>query len=83
MLRDSPRPHLVSPGAIPASSQVPGPTDGAAAVCSAASVQSVSPAPVRHGTRRGLPQSPVPGSGFPSGSGMAEFGRQRRTGGNG
>ncbi|MBO0784533.1 MAG: phospholipase [Actinobacteria bacterium] len=82
-LRDSPRPHPVSPGAIPASSQVPGPPDGAAAVCSAASVQSVSPAPVRHGTRRGLPQSPVPSSGFPSGSGMAELGRQRRTGRNG
>jgi phospholipase C len=38
--------HTVPESAIPTSSQVPGPTDDAAAVCSAASVQSVSPAPV-------------------------------------
>jgi phospholipase C len=39
----------VPAGTIPASSQVPGPADDAAAVCSAASVQSVSPAPVSKG----------------------------------
>jgi phospholipase C len=36
----------VPAGAVPASSQVPGPASGAAAVCSAASVRSVSPPPV-------------------------------------
>jgi phospholipase C len=39
----------VPAGAIPASSQVPGPDSDAAAFCSAASVQSVSPAPVSKG----------------------------------
>jgi phospholipase C len=37
----------VPQSAIPTSSQVPGPTTDAAAVCSISSVQSVSPAPVR------------------------------------
>src|SRR5262249_19610364 len=36
----------VPQSAIPTSDQVPGPTGEAATVCSAASVQSVSPAPV-------------------------------------
>jgi phospholipase C len=51
-LRQVLRHKLRSPvpaGAIPASSQVPGPASDAAAVCSAASVQSVSPAPVSKG----------------------------------
>ena len=40
----------VPQSAIPTSSQVPGPTDDLAAVCSAASVQSVSPPPVSERT---------------------------------
>jgi phospholipase C len=64
----------VPAGAVPLSSQVPGPADGAAAACSAASVQSVSPPPVKAG--RGLVHAPVlHRSGYPSGSGMAGFGR--------
>jgi len=39
--------HHVHRGAIPTRDQVPGPSAGSAAVCSAASVQSVSPPPVR------------------------------------
>src|SRR5262245_50621940 len=41
------RRHPVKPGVIPTSAQVPGPANGAAAVCNASSVQSVSPDPVR------------------------------------
>src|SRR5215469_1466071 len=48
VLTPTPR-RPVHDGAILASSQVPGPATDAAAVCSAASVQSVSPAPVRSG----------------------------------
>jgi phospholipase C len=67
--------HQVAAGAIPTSSEVPGPANDAAAVCSATSVQSVAPAPVRFG------KSPVdrplfPRSGWPTGSGMAGFGRK-------
>ena len=67
----------VPPGAIPASSEVPGPASDAAAVCSAASVQSVSPAPVRVG--RDLARAHVlHPSGYPTGSGMTSFGKQFR-----
>jgi phospholipase C len=70
--------HRVPDGAIPTSSDVPGPADDAAAVCSAASVQSVSPDPVRQG-RPDDDQRSYP-SGQPTGSGMAEWGRRRRSG---
>jgi len=66
--------HLVPESAIPTSSQVPGPADDAAAFCSAASVQSVSPNPVAKGMKdtdaRVLPQS-----GYPTGTGMAGLAR--------
>jgi len=57
----------VPPSAIPTSSEVPGPVGDAAAVCSAASVQSVSPAPVpeRHGHAER-----VPAGGYPTQLGM-------------
>jgi phospholipase C len=71
-------PHRPVPaGAIPTSSQVLGPVSDAAAICSADSVQSVSPAPVR----RGKPPAqapPLSPSGVPSGAGMVEFGRRYR-----
>ncbi len=66
--------HRVSRGTIPTSAEVPGPASDAAAICSAASVQSVSPSPVRFGKPPIHP--PVyPRSGYPTGSGMAGFGR--------
>ncbi len=65
----------VPPGLIPASSQVPGPATDAAAVCSAASVPSVSPPPVSKGKRKpGM--HPRPQSGHPTGTGMGEFARR-------
>jgi len=66
-------------GAIPTSSQVLGPVSDAAAVCSADSVQSVSPAPRHVGSR---PDGPpvLHQSGSPTGSGMVGFGRQYRKG---
>ncbi|HEY2405015.1 MAG TPA: alkaline phosphatase family protein [Polyangiaceae bacterium] len=68
-------PHeRVQPAVIPTSSDVTGPIDGAAAVCSAASVQSVSPAPVRSGHRH-PDADQLHRSGFPTGSGIAGFGR--------
>jgi phospholipase C len=60
--------------AIPASSQVPGPADDAAAVCSAASVQSASPAPVSGGGQM-VVASPAR-SGYPTGNGMAGLARR-------
>jgi phospholipase C len=69
--------HRVPAGAIPTSSEVPGPANDAAAVCSAASVQSVSPSPVQFG-RPDDEQKTYPRSGWPTGSGMAEWGRRRR-----
>jgi phospholipase C len=73
VLRDEAR-HPVPPGLIPTSSQVPGPATDAAAVCSAASVQSVSPAPVSKGKRKpGV--RPLPQSGYPTGTGMGELAR--------
>jgi phospholipase C len=78
VLGHGPRP-AVPAGAIPTSADVPGPANGAAAVCSAASVQSVSPDPVRFG-RRFDGQHPFHRSGWPTGSGMAGFGRKGQGG---
>ena len=67
----------VPAGTIPTSSQVFGPVSDAAAICTADSVLSVSPAPVRKGT----PPSERPEqykSGHPTGSGMDAFGREFR-----
>jgi phospholipase C len=77
VLRTTPRHHPVPDGAIPTSDQVPGPADGAAAVCSAASVQSVSPPPTDHGERPARAPA-LSRSGWPTGSGMVGFGRQHR-----
>ncbi len=67
----------VEAGVIPTSDQVPGPASDAAAVCSAASVQSVSPEPL-HGDERTAEARKLSRSGFPTGSGMAGFGQQYR-----
>jgi phospholipase C len=69
--------HPVPAGAIPTSSQVLGPVSDAAAICSADSVQSVSPAPVRRG-KPPVQAPPLSPSGVPSGAGMVEFGRRYR-----
>ena len=62
-------------GTIPASSDVDGPDNDADAACTAASVQSVSPAPVTAGS--GKKNSAVLAtSGYPSGSGMANLAQQ-------
>ena len=74
VLERTPR-HHVPAGAIPTSSEVPGPANAAAAVCSVDSVQSVSPSPVRLGRPFGG-RPFVPRSGWPTGSGMAGFGRK-------
>jgi phospholipase C len=68
--------HRVPAGAIPTSAEVPGPADDAAAICSAASVQSVSPPPVGLGTPDGEPPV-IPRSGWPTGSGMAGLRKYR------
>jgi phospholipase C len=69
--------NRVDPDRIPTSSQVLGPVSDAAAVCSAHSVQSVSPPPVRRG--KAPEHAPlIPTSGVPSGSGMVNFGREFR-----
>ena len=74
VLRRVPR-RPVPAGAIPTSSQVLGPVSDAAAVCSADSVQSVSPQPLHTG--QGPHSSTViPQSGFPTGAGMAGLNRQ-------
>jgi phospholipase C len=76
VLLRSPR-RGVPAGAIPTSAQVLGPVSDAAAVCSADSVQSVAPSPLRRGTRpAGPPVLHQPG--YPSGAGMANFGREYR-----
>ena len=59
----------VPESAIPTSSQVPGPASDAAAFCSAASVQSVSPKPVSKGQPNAA-ASAVPESGYPAQNGM-------------
>jgi hypothetical protein len=69
--------HRVPAGAIPTSGEVSGPADDAAAICSATSVQSVSPPRARLGRHRGDRPAPVR-SGWPTGSGMAGFGRKLR-----
>jgi hypothetical protein len=66
----------VPESAIPTSSQVPGPADDAAAVCSAASVQSTSPAPVGKGEKGAV--KVLPRSGYPTGTGMAGLARHHR-----
>jgi len=67
--------HRVPPSLIPTSSQVPGPATDAAAVCSAASVPSVSPAAVSKGKKKpGV--HPRPESGYPTGTGMGELARR-------
>jgi hypothetical protein len=77
VLDDRPHHHQVEPGDIPTSDEVPGPANGAAAVCSASSVQSVSPAPVsrHHGDHSALVH-PLARSGWPTGSGMAGLGKE-------
>jgi phospholipase C len=75
VLGDHPRPGVPA-GAIPTSSQVPGPANDAAAVCSATSVQSVSPPPARFGENPG--GQPYVAGGWPTGSGMAGLGDQIR-----
>jgi phospholipase C len=75
VLEHHPHNH-VSPSAIPTSADVPGPANDAAAVCSATSVQSVSPAPVQFGHRPPTDRPAFPRSGWPTGSGMADFGRK-------
>jgi phospholipase C len=72
VLRSHPR-RPVPAGAIPTSAQVPGPVDGAAAACSATSVRSVSPQPVR---RHDGPLPDAENTGRSSGGGMVAFGRQ-------
>lgn len=72
VLADRPR-RPVPDGAIPTSADVLGPVTDAAAICSADSVQSVSPPP-RHVGRHG-DTTPVA---QPNGAGMAAFGRAYR-----
>ena len=60
--------------AIPTSSQVPGPADDAAAFCSAASIQSVSPSPVSKG-KKDTDARVLPQSGYPTGTGMGGLAR--------
>jgi hypothetical protein len=67
--------HPVPESAIPTSSQVPGPASDAAAVCSAASVQSVSPPPTSKGTGDAAGHG-LPLSGYPAGDGMAGLARR-------
>ena len=68
----------VPPGAIPTSSEVAGPVNDAAAVCSAASVQSVSPPPVHTGRRKFAEAHVLHPSGYPTGAGMVGLGKQLR-----
>jgi phospholipase C len=76
VLRRRPR-RPVPAGAIPTSSQVLGPVSDPAAMCSADSVQSVSPRPLRVGDGPlGLPV--LPQSGSPTGAGMAALSRHQR-----
>ena len=70
--------HVTAPvpqSAIPTSSQVPGPSGDAAALCSAASVQSVSPAPVPG--RQGHSER-VPAGGYPTQLGMGPLAQRYR-----
>src|SRR5215470_7104177 len=77
-LRQVVRHGLRSPvpaGAIPTSSQVPGPDSDAAAFCSAASVQSVSPPPVSKGKHHAAAHATVQPADRP-GRGMGALARQ-------
>jgi hypothetical protein len=65
----------VPAGAIPTSSQVPGPASDAAAFCSAASVQSVSPAPVSKGKQHAAVHAAVQPADRP-GLGMGALARR-------
>ena len=67
----------VPAGEIPTSSEVLGPVSDAAAICSAGSVPSVSPAPVHRG-KRPEHAAVISRSGVPSGAGMVNFGREYR-----
>jgi phospholipase C len=69
----------VPAGAIPTSSQVLGPVSDPAAVCSADSVQSVAPGPLRHGHGPHA-SGPLRPSGWPTGAGMAGLAREQRQG---
>ena len=69
--------NRVPASVIPTSSQVLGPVNDPAAICSVDSVQSVSPAPVRKGKHPGSPP-PFSRPGWPTGSGMAGFGSHYR-----
>ncbi|MBV8930288.1 MAG: hypothetical protein JO152_14295, partial [Mycobacteriaceae bacterium] len=62
-------------GAIPTSSQVPGPASDAAAVCTVASVQSTSPPPTSSGKPPASPRV-LPRSGHPTGTGIAGLARR-------
>jgi phospholipase C len=78
VLRPAPR-RPVPAGAIPTSSQVLGPVSDPAAVCSADSVQSVAPKPLRHG-HGPHGSSALRQSGWPTGAGMAGLAREQRQG---
>jgi phospholipase C len=71
--------HPVPQGLIPASSQVPGPATDAAAVCSAASVQSVSPPPASKGKSKPGARL-LPQSGHPTRTGMGELAHRHSQG---
>ena len=77
VLSNRPR-RPVPKGVIPTSSQVLGPVSDAAAICSADSVQSVSPKPVKHGPHPHTEVPVLPQSGWPTGSGMVGFGKEHR-----
>jgi phospholipase C len=71
-------PHRPVPaGAIPTSSEVSGPRNDDDAVCSARSVQSVSP-PATHEGDQPVHSQPLGRSGWPTGSGMAGLGKELR-----
>jgi phospholipase C len=77
LLRRPRRPVPV--GAIPTSSQVLGPVSDAAAICSAASVPSVSPPPVHGHHRPDETAAAAQGAGTGiSGAGMVAFGHEYR-----
>jgi phospholipase C len=78
VLRPVPR-RPVPAGAIPTSSQVLGPVSDPAAVCSADSVQSVAPQPLRHG-HGPHGSGALRQSGWPTGAGMAGLAREQRQG---
>jgi phospholipase C len=74
VLQHKPR-RPVPAGAIPTSAQVIGPVNDAAALCSADSAPSVSPAPVHTGHHPANPSKPV----RPQVNGMDAFGREFRS----